>query len=48
MEVIFQTSANFGMPPALKALEGFVLLMNEEGRLSEIGNPPLKVESYAK
>lgn len=48
IEVIFQTAANFGMPPMLHALEMFVAIMAEEGRLDEIGNPPLRVESYAK
>ncbi len=48
MEVIFQTAVNFGMPPMLHALEMFVAIMHEEGRLAEIGNPSLRVESYAK
>lgn len=48
MEVCFQTAVNFGMPPMLKALEVFVELMAEEKRLDEIGNPPLRVESYGK
>ena len=48
MEVIFQTSANFGMPPAWHALENFIEILAEDGRLGEIGNPPMRVESYAK
>ena len=48
MEVIFQTSANFGMPGAWHALENFIEIMAEDGRLGEIGNPPMKVESYSK
>ena len=48
MEVIFQTSANFGMPPAWHALENFLEILAEDGRLGEIGNPPMRVESYAK
>ena len=48
MEVIFMTSANFGMPGAWHALERFIEVMSEDGRLAEIGNPPLRVESYAK
>jgi alkylhydroperoxidase/carboxymuconolactone decarboxylase family protein YurZ len=48
MEVILMTCVNFGMPPALHALEGFVQIMSEDGRLAEIGNPPLRVESYSK
>jgi alkylhydroperoxidase/carboxymuconolactone decarboxylase family protein YurZ len=48
MEVIFQTCVNFGMPPMLKALEVFVEVMAEDKRLDEIGNPPLRVESYGK
>ena len=48
LEVILLTSANFGMPGMLHALEIFVALMSAEGRLDELGNPSLKVESYAK
>jgi alkylhydroperoxidase/carboxymuconolactone decarboxylase family protein YurZ len=48
MEVCFQTAINFGMPPMLKALEVFVQVMAEDKRLDEIGNPPLRVESYGK
>jgi alkylhydroperoxidase/carboxymuconolactone decarboxylase family protein YurZ len=48
MEVCFQTAVNFGMPPMLKALEVFVELMAEDGRLAEIGNPPVRVETYGK
>ena len=48
MEVCFQTAVNFGMPPMLKALEVFVQVMAEDKRLDEIGNPPLRVESYGK
>jgi alkylhydroperoxidase/carboxymuconolactone decarboxylase family protein YurZ len=48
MEVCMQTAVNFGMPPMLKALEVFVEVMAEEGRLDEIGNPPMRVETYGK
>lgn len=48
MEVILQTCINFGMPPMLHALEMFVQIMAEDGRLAEIGNPAMRVESYAK
>jgi alkylhydroperoxidase/carboxymuconolactone decarboxylase family protein YurZ len=48
MEVILQTSANFGMPPAWHALENFLEILAEDGRLSEVGNPPMRVESYSK
>jgi alkylhydroperoxidase/carboxymuconolactone decarboxylase family protein YurZ len=48
IEVIFQTCVNFGMPPMLHALENFVQIMAEDGRLAEIGNPPMRVETYAK
>jgi len=48
MEVCFMTCINFGMPPMLHALEVFVEVMAEDKRLAEIGNPPLKVESYGK
>jgi alkylhydroperoxidase/carboxymuconolactone decarboxylase family protein YurZ len=48
LEVIFQTCINFGMPPMLEALEVFVELMAEDGRLGEIGNPPIRVETFGK
>jgi alkylhydroperoxidase/carboxymuconolactone decarboxylase family protein YurZ len=48
LEVVFLTCANFGMPPMLAALEVFVRVMAEDKRLDEIGNPPLKVESFGK
>lgn len=48
MEVILQTCVNFGMPPMLHALEIFVQVMAEDGRLAEIGNPPARVETYGK
>jgi hypothetical protein len=48
MEICFQTAVNFGMPPMLKALEVFVQVMAEDKRLDEIGNPPLRVETYGK
>jgi len=48
MEVILMTCVNFGMPPALHALEGFLQIMAEDGRLAEIGNPPVRVESYSR
>ena len=48
LEVIFQTCVNFGMPPMLKALEVFVEIMAAEERLPEIGNPPLRVETFDK
>jgi hypothetical protein len=32
----------------LKALEVFVEVMAEENRLGEIGNPPMRVETYGK
>ena len=48
MEICMQTAMNFGMPPMLKALEVFVEVMAEEKRLDEIGNPPMRVETYGK
>ena len=48
LEVIFQTCVNFGMPPMLKALEVFVELMAEDHRLAEIGDPPVRVETFGK
>ena len=48
LEVVFLTCANFGMPPMLAALEVFVQVMADDGRLAEIGTPPLKVEGFGK
>jgi alkylhydroperoxidase/carboxymuconolactone decarboxylase family protein YurZ len=48
MEVCFQTCINFGMPPMLRALEVLVKLLADDGRLDEIGNPPLRVTSFGK
>lgn len=48
LEVIFQTCVNFGMPPMLKALEVFVEVLAADNRLAEIGNPPLRVETFDK
>jgi alkylhydroperoxidase/carboxymuconolactone decarboxylase family protein YurZ len=48
LEVILLTCVNFGMPPMMHALEIFVELMAEDGRLAEIGDPPLRVESFGK
>jgi alkylhydroperoxidase/carboxymuconolactone decarboxylase family protein YurZ len=48
LEVVLQTCVNFGMPGMLHALENFVQIMHEDGRLAEIGNPPIAVKSYAK
>jgi alkylhydroperoxidase/carboxymuconolactone decarboxylase family protein YurZ len=48
MEICFQTAINFGMPPMLKALEVFVEIMAEDKRLDEIGNPPVRVETFGK
>ena len=39
IEVMLQTSVNFGMPKALYALDVFVQIMEKAGRLDEIGNP---------
>lgn len=48
LEVVLQTAVNFGMPGMLHPLENFVQIMAEDGRLAEIGNPPIGVKSYAK
>jgi len=48
LEVVFLTCTNFGMPPMLKALEVFVEVMADDNRLAEIGNPPIRVESFGK
>ena len=48
IEVILMTCVNFGMPPALHALEGFLQILKEDGRLGEVGNPPVRVESYSR
>ncbi|MCC7484853.1 MAG: carboxymuconolactone decarboxylase family protein [Burkholderiales bacterium] len=48
LEVILVTCVNFGMPPALHALEAFVGIMAEDGRLVEIGDPPMRVDTYSQ
>jgi alkylhydroperoxidase/carboxymuconolactone decarboxylase family protein YurZ len=48
LEVILQTCVNFGMPSMLRALEVFVDIMAQDGRLDEIGNPALKVETFGR
>lgn len=40
MEVVLQSTVNFGMPGSLAALRAFYRIMKEDGRLDEIGNPP--------
>jgi alkylhydroperoxidase/carboxymuconolactone decarboxylase family protein YurZ len=44
LEVLFQSSAHFGMPTLMKSLVIFVKLMADDGRLAEIGNPPPPVD----
>lgn len=44
MEVLFQSSAHFGMPTLMRSLAIFVKIMAEDGRLAEIGNPPAPVD----
>lgn len=39
LEVIFQSSVHFGMPLMIRALQTFTQVMDENGRLAEIGNP---------
>ncbi|OGA39088.1 MAG: hypothetical protein A3G24_14070 [Betaproteobacteria bacterium RIFCSPLOWO2_12_FULL_62_13] len=45
MEVILQSSVNFGMPAMLHSLIMFVELVEEAGRLAEIGNPPKRAKT---
>lgn len=44
MEVLFQSSALFGMPNLMRSLVILVKLLAEDGRLAEIGNPPAPVD----
>lgn len=44
LEVLFQSSAHFGMPTLMKSLVIFVKIMSDDGRLAEIGNPPPPVD----
>ena len=44
LEVLFQSSAHFGMPTLMKSLVIFVKIMADDGRLTEIGNPPPPVD----
>ena len=48
IEVILMTCVNFGMPPALHALEGFLQILAEDDRLDEVGSPAVRVESYSR
>ena len=48
MEVIFQTSANFGMPPAWHALENFLEILAEDGRLGAIASRQYATTAFAK
>ena len=41
LEVIVQSCVNFGAPPMVHALKAYVKIMAEDGRLDEIGNPPV-------
>ena len=42
MEVILQSAVNFGMPAALSALRAFYEIVEEDGRLDEIEDPPVR------
>ncbi|HEX5211961.1 MAG TPA: carboxymuconolactone decarboxylase family protein [Pseudolabrys sp.] len=44
LEVLFQSSAHFGMPTLMRSLAIFVKIMADDGRLAEIGNPPPPVD----
>ena len=44
LEVLFQSSAHFGMPTLMRSLVIFVKIMSDDGRLAEIGNPPPPVD----
>jgi len=44
LEVLFQSSAHFGMPTLMRSLAIFVKIMVDDGRLAEIGNPPPPVD----
>jgi alkylhydroperoxidase/carboxymuconolactone decarboxylase family protein YurZ len=48
LEVILQSCVNFGMPGMMHALEIFVQVIAEDGRIEEIGNPPLSVGTFHK
>jgi alkylhydroperoxidase/carboxymuconolactone decarboxylase family protein YurZ len=43
-EVLFQSSAHFGMPTLMRSLAIFVKIMADDGRLAEIGDPPPPVD----
>lgn len=45
LEVILQSCSSFGMPKGIHALKQFVKIMEEDGRLAEIGNPPPRVDA---
>ena len=44
LEVLFQSSAHFGMPTLMRSLAIFVKILTDDGRLAAIGNPPPPVD----
>jgi alkylhydroperoxidase/carboxymuconolactone decarboxylase family protein YurZ len=45
MEVILQTAVWFGQPTMLHSLKIFVEIIAQQGRLAEIGNPPMREDT---
>jgi alkylhydroperoxidase/carboxymuconolactone decarboxylase family protein YurZ len=48
LEVILMTSVNFGMPTMVHALEAYIEVLTEDGRIGELGDLPERVSTHAK
>jgi alkylhydroperoxidase/carboxymuconolactone decarboxylase family protein YurZ len=48
LEVILQSCVHFGMPATMQALGTLYKVMDEEGRLDEIGNPPFPQREHGR
>jgi len=48
LEVIMMTSVNFGMPTMMHALESYIEVLTQDGRVAELGDLPERVKTHAK
>jgi alkylhydroperoxidase/carboxymuconolactone decarboxylase family protein YurZ len=48
LEVILQSCIHFGMPPTMQALATFYRVMDDLGRLEEIGNPAFPQREWTR
>ena len=42
------TCVNFGMPTMMHALESYIEVLTEDGRVGELGDLPERVKTHAK